>query len=140
MNEDLQLPLAANAMLSLTTGGLFVIAGATVAGWLGLDGEGLWIRLAGVVLLGHAALIVLLASRWGTRTTAKVNLAAIAPYPALLIVLIATGVIDRTLGQGLALIDATLVGAIAVAHWFGLQKSVDDANLNSRDRDAYQTA
>ena len=51
-----------------------------------------------------------------TRGWTLLNLAVIAPYPALMILLVVTGLVDRTLGQGLVLADGAVVGLIALLH------------------------
>jgi hypothetical protein len=120
MTSPLRPALLANAGLSIATGLLMVAAPGTVSDWLGLNIAG-WIRVFGIVLLGHAALIPILLSRMELRRVALLNLAAIAPYPLIMIGLVASGLIERSLGQGLALIDGALVGAIALAHAAGLR-------------------
>lgn len=120
MNLPVRSVLLFNAGFSLASGLLLLLAPGTVGGWLGIDSPG-WLRLAGLVLLGHGALLLGLLPRLGLRTVAVLNLMAVAPYPLLMIVLVATGVIDRTLGQALALIDGAIIAGVAVALALGIR-------------------
>ena len=112
-------PFTANAVFSLGTGLLLALVPGTVGGWLGVEVDG-WLRLLGIALLGHAAILVWAkadgARHDRTRQWTLANLAAIAPYPALMVLLVATGLVDRPLGQALVLIDGAIVGAIALLH------------------------
>ncbi len=121
-SEQTRNALAANAAFSLGTGLLLAIAPATVGGWLGVEVDG-WLRLLGIALLGHAAMLAWAASQAETRKWAQLNLLAIAPYPVLMIGLVVTGLVSRPLGQGLVLADGVIVGAIAAMHWLGLRKA-----------------
>jgi hypothetical protein len=105
--------LIANAIFSFATGALLTIASPTVGRWLGVDING-WLRMLGIALLGHAAILVIAARRNDPRPLAKLNLMAIAPYPVLMILLAATGLIERPLGQGLLLVDGAIVAVLAV--------------------------
>ena len=110
-----------NAGFSVLSGLLFLVAPGTVGGWLGIESSG-WIRLAGLVLVGHAALIAALLPRMQIERVALLNLAAIAPYPLLMVALVVTGVVDRDLGQVLALADGAIIAAVAAVLAIGLQK------------------
>ncbi len=120
MDTQLRSALLANAGVSLASGLLMLAVPDTVSGWLGLDIAG-WLRAFGLLLVGHVALITALLPRLGVRQTAKLNFLAIAPYPFLLLGVLATGLIERSLGQVLALADALVIGAIAVMHAMGLR-------------------
>ena len=52
---------------------------------------------------------------------ARLNLAVIAPYPVLMILVVVTGLVDSSLGQGLVLTDGAAVAAVAVLHLIGLR-------------------
>lgn len=117
--------LRLNGAFSLATGALLTFAPATVGGWLGVSIDG-WLRLLGIALLGHAALLA-----WATRQDSielwgRLNLAAVAPYPFILIGLVATGVVDTSLGRVLLLLDAAIVGAMAFAQWTGLRATTPE--------------
>lgn len=116
----LKLGLGANALFSLATGLLLAIAPATVGSWLGVEIDG-WLRLFGIALVGHFFLLAAILAGSLPLTLAKLNLAMVAPYPLLLVGLIFGGVIDRTLGQGLALVDAAVVGFSALLQFRGLR-------------------
>lgn len=118
--DSLRVALVANAVFSFASGLLLLVAPGTVGGWLGVTIDG-WLRLAGLVLLGHGALIVALLPRMQLQKIARLNLLAIAPYPILMIVLVATGMISRTLGQVLALVDGAAIAAIAAVLARGLR-------------------
>jgi len=122
MTPSLRPALHFNALLSLASGAALLLAPATIGGWLGIDGTG-WLRLVGVVLVGHAALIMLLLPRLGLRRTATLNLLAIAPYPALMVLAVATGIIDRPVGVFLALLDGLVIAAVAAMLWVGLRSA-----------------
>lgn len=57
---------------------------------------------------------------------AKLNIAVIAPYPFIMIGLVATGLVDSALGRSLVLLDGTLVGALA--QWTGLRSNEGEAH------------
>lgn len=111
-----------NGMFSLASGLLLAILPGTVDDWLGFSAPG-WLRLVGLGLIGHAAILFWAARRPDPAPWARLNLLAIAPYPLLMIGLVATGVIDRQLGQGLALIDGAIIAGIAGWHWASLRES-----------------
>ena len=56
----------------------------------------------------------------------RLNLAAIAPYPLLMVILVVTGLVDRPLGQLLVLVDGAVVGALAAVHARALLRSQPD--------------
>jgi len=112
--------LRANAIFSLATGAVLALAPNMVGQWLGVSIDG-WLRLLGIALLGHAVLLVWALRRPDVVAWAKLNLAAIAPYPLLMVALVATGLIDRDLGRVLALLDGALVGFLAVIQFVGLR-------------------
>ena len=120
MDKQLRAALTANCALSFTTGLILAVAPATVAGWLDVDIAG-WLRLLGVALIGHGVLLVWAARRPDPVPLGKLNFAAIAPYPLLLVVVILTGLVDRPLGQLLLALDASAVAMIALWHLFALR-------------------
>lgn len=121
MTQYLRPALLMNAGFSMLTGLLLAIAPGTVGDWLGVSIDG-WLRLIGVALIGHAALITLLLPRMELRSLAKLNFAAIAGYPMLMLGLVLTGLIDRGLGQALAIADGAVVAGIATLLAQGLWK------------------
>lgn len=112
--------LLANAAFSLATGLLLTLAPATVGEWLGVSIDG-WLRVLGIALIGHGVILGWAASQAPVQPWVRLNLMAIAPYPLLMIGLVAFGAIDRGVGQALVLLDGLIVGLIAVAHWLGLR-------------------
>lgn len=130
-----RLGLRLNALLSFATGSLFTIAPATVGGWLGVSIDG-WLRLFGVALLGHAAVLAWAASRDSIVGWLTLNLATIAPYPLLMIGLVISGLVERPLGQALVLIDGALVATVAVIQGrgrAGARADSDPADRNPAD-------
>lgn len=113
--------LQANAALSLATGSLLAAAGPTVGDWLGIASAGGWLRVFGVLLLGHAVGLVWATRQENVETLGRLNLAMIGPYPLLLIALVAAGVIHGASGIVLGLGDAAAVGTLAVLQFLGLQ-------------------
>lgn len=109
-------PLLVNAAFSLASGALIGLVPGTVGGWLGVDIDG-WLRLVGLALFGHGVMLLGAVRQPDVAKWAKLNLMAIAPYPLLMIVLVATGLIDRPLGQVLALVDGAAIAVIA--GWLG---------------------
>ena len=115
-------PLRANAVFSALTGALLTAAPAAVGGWLGVSIDG-WLRALGIALLGHAVLLAFASTLANPIPLGRLNLAAIAPYPVLMIGLAVTGLVDRPLGQFLVLADGLIVGLIAVAHAAALRST-----------------
>ena len=113
--------LGANAVFSLFTGTLLAVAPATVGRWLGVEIDG-WLRALGLGLIGHAVALAWAARRPDPLPWARLNVLVIAPYPLLMIGAVATGLIERSLGQGLALADGAIVGFIAVVHGLALRR------------------
>ena len=109
--------LLANAVFSLGCGLLFVFSPATVSSWLGVDID-TWLRLFGVGLISHFAILMWAVKQPAVGKWAKLNLLAIAPYPLLMVV--AAGLVEK--GQALVLLDGAIVGAFAVMQWAGLRK------------------
>ncbi len=117
----LRVGLTANAVLSFATGLLLAAAPSTVSGWLGLE-IGSWLRLFGLALLGHGAIVVFILRQARPRQLATLNVAAIAPYPLLMICLVAFGLVETGVGRSLVLIDGALVGLIAFTQVAGLRR------------------
>lgn len=115
-----RLGLRLNGLLSLVTGLLLVVAAPTVGDWLGVSVDGL-LRLFGAALIGHAGFLAWAPGRENVRPWVLANLVMIAPYPLLILGLVLSGTISRSLGQGLALVDGLLVGALAVMQFLGLR-------------------
>jgi len=113
--------LAANGAFSFGTGLLLAIAPGTVSDWLGLDIAG-WLRIFGVALIGHGFLIafVLRTQQENIRRWGLMNLLSVAPYPVLMIIVVAT-VVSTDLGRLLLLLDGAIVGLFAVGQWLGLR-------------------
>ena len=122
MNLPMRPILLFNAGFSVLSGLLLTAAPGTVGGWLGIQSDG-WLRLAGLVLLSHGLLIAALLPRLELRQLAVLNLAAIAPYPLLMVGLVATDVISRDLGQTLALVDGAIIAAVAAALALGIWRT-----------------
>ena len=80
---------------------------------LGVD-EVVLLRVFGMVLVGHAAILVAVRGRPDVRRWTPCNLAAIAPYPLLLVGVVALGLVEGADAITLLLVDAAAVGAIAL--------------------------
>lgn len=117
--------LRSNTAFSFATGILLALVPGTVGDWLGVSIDG-WLRLLGLSLLGHAALLGWASQQTPVAPWAKLNLAAIAPYPLIMVAIVATGLVDTTAGLVLLLLDGAIVGLIAVAHWAGLRPTADE--------------
>ncbi len=117
---DLKLALQLNAVFSLATGLVLAIAPATVGGWLDVSIDQ-WLRLLGVSLVAHGGFLLWATAQDAVATWAKLNVAAIGPYPLIVVIIVATGLVDRGLGQGLVLADGVVVGLLAMAQWSGLR-------------------
>lgn len=119
--------LRANAALSFATGALLAVAPSAVGGWLGVSIDG-WLRLLGVALIAHGALLVWASQQEEIVSWVKLNLAVIAPYPLMMIGLVVTGLVDTSVGRSLVLLDGALVGLLARAHWTGLRTVVTETH------------
>ncbi len=119
--------LRLNAAFSIATGLLLTAAPSTVGNWLDVAIAG-WLRVLGMVLIGHAALLIWASRQPSVKTWARLNVAAIAPYPLIMIGLIATGLVSSSLGRTLVLFDGTIVAAIGFTQWNGLRRSSADAH------------
>ncbi len=128
--EPVRRAMTANAVFSLITGLLLALAPATVGGWLDVEVDN-WLRVLGIALIGHFAILALLARRPDPRPWARLNLLMIAPYPLLMILLVATGLVARPLGQVLVLADGVVVGLVAVAHWVALREASTQPGVRS---------
>lgn len=115
-HPDLVAALRTNAVCSLVTGSVLVIAPASAGEWLGVSLDG-WLRLIGVGLVAHALGLSWASGRRDIGRWAKVNLALIVPYPLLLLGLVAVGRLDRSEGVVILLLDALLVTSLAVWQW-----------------------
>jgi len=112
--------LRVNALFSTLTGLLLAVAPSIVGEWLGVEIDG-WLRLLGVGLVGHAVALGVAAGQSDVLRWGRINLALIAPYPAMLIVVLLAGLVSTGAGRTLLILDAAIVGAIAVAHQLGLR-------------------
>lgn len=113
-------PLRVNAVFSLLTGLLLVAAPSTVGEWLGVSVDG-WLRLLGIALVSHAAILGWATRQPSLKSWASLNLMAIAPYPIVMVGLVVFGLIDSGTGQLLVLADGLVVAIIAGLHWMGLR-------------------
>ena len=114
-----RLGLGANAGFSLAMGALLAVAPSTVGGRLGVDID-LWLRLFGIALVVHGAVLAWVVRQPRLETWTKLNLAIIAPYPLLMIGVVVGGLVDQ--GQALVLIDGAFIGAFALLQWSGVRK------------------
>lgn len=80
---------------------------------LGVD-EVVLLRVFGMVLVGHAAILVAVRDRPDVRRWTLCNLAVIAPYPLLLVGVVALGLVEGVGAVTLLLVDAAAVGAVAL--------------------------
>lgn len=120
-NDSLiRLGITVNAALSLIVGALFVVGASAVGEALGVEIDG-WIRLFGVVLIGHALILAWVRQVENPAPWTWLNLAMIAPYPLLMVALAVT-VIEPSGGKSLALLDGALVGTAALLQYLGLRR------------------
>lgn len=116
-----------NALLSLVVGSLFLIGPSLAGNALDVEIDG-WIRLFGVILIGHALILGWVRQTQHPAPWTWLNLAMIVPYPLLMVALAAT-VIEPTGGKALVLIDGALVGAAALVQYLGLRRSGHESPL-----------
>lgn len=102
-----------NAGLSLGSGMLLASAPATVGGWLGVEVD-VWIRLIGIALAMHGLLLAWVLTKRDITVWVRINVAAIAPYPLVMIGLVLFDVIATSGGKVLALIDGAIVATLAI--------------------------
>ncbi len=119
--------LRLNAAFSAATGGLLTALPGTVGDWLDVSIDG-WLRLLGLTLIGHAAMLGWASLQPSIGSWAKVNIAVISPYPLIMIGLVVFGAVGSPLGVVLLLTDGVIVGALAFAQWTGLQSRIDGAH------------
>lgn len=124
MNDlaPLRFALLANAALSVVLGCVMTVAPSLVSGWLGVEIDG-WLRLLGIGLVSHGLALMWvdhigLPHRW-----ILMNLMIIAPYPLVMLSVVAGGVVETTQGRVLVLADGAAVGLLAVAQWSGLRSA-----------------
>jgi len=98
-HDTVRLGLRINAGFSLLTGLLLAAVPGVVGDWLGVSIDG-WLRLLGIALLGH-----------------------------VVVLLVISGVVSRPLGVGLVLVDAAVVGGIAMLHVVGLRGTQADETV-----------
>ena len=124
MTTDMALTAAlrTNALCSLTTGSVLFVAPASVSTWLGLALDG-WIRLLGAGLVAHAIGLAWASRRRDCARWGRVNIAFIAPYPFVLLGFAATGLVDRSEGVVILLLDALLVASLAIWQWSALGRT-----------------
>ena len=122
MNESslLKTALVGNGLFSLMTGALLAIAPATVGDWLGVSIDG-WLRALGLALLAHGVVLLWAAQRPDPTGWGRLNLAMIAPYPVMMIVLAVTSLVEPSGGKVLVLADGLVVGVFAVMHALALR-------------------
>jgi hypothetical protein len=113
--------LATNAGFSAASGLVLLIAPESIGGVIGVDVD--WfMRSFGAALLAHAALLVLVVGRPDVSRWAKLNLAAIAPYPVAMVA-IAAIIAEGSSGRALVLADGAAIALIAIALTVGLRHS-----------------
>ena len=111
-----------NATFSLISGLLLLISPGTVGTWLGVSIDG-WFRLLGVVLVAHAALIAGLISSLGVDRAVRINLLLIAPYPLVMVGVVAFGKVATNLGRLLVLADGAIIAAVVGSHVIALRSA-----------------
>ncbi len=114
-----------NAAFSFATGLFLTIAPGTVADLLDVSISG-WLRVLGLLLIAHGAVLVWASEQQSILPWAKLNLAAIAPYPLIMVGVVMVGLVDGSLGRGLLLLDGAIVGLLAIAQWAGLRARTTD--------------
>lgn len=118
--RTLRTALALNAGFSAASGLLLALAPAAIGTVVGVDAT--WfLRAFGLVLLGHAVILLGVVRLERLDSWAKLNLVAIAPYP-LAMVAVAVLVADDSTGRALVLADGLVIGLIAAALAIGLRK------------------
>ncbi len=121
-------PLNANAAFSSLSGIALTAVPAQVSDWLGVDATFI-LRSFGMLLLVHGAILFWAARRENPRPFALLNFLAIAPYPLGMIALVATGVVDTSLGRALVLFDGAVIAIIAVWHAILLRQKQERTTL-----------
>ena len=116
----LQTTLSSNAGFSAASGLVLLAVPEAIGSVIGVDVD--WfLRLFGVALLAHAALLWFVVGRTDVARWAKLNLAAIAPYPVAMMAVAAT-VADAGAGRALVLADGAAIAIIAGALAMGLRR------------------
>lgn len=115
----LQTTLSSNAGFSAASGLVLLVVPGAIGGIIGVDVDWL-LRLFGVALLAHAALLWIVVGRADVVRWAKLNLAAIAPYPVAMVA-VALTVAESGDGRALVLADGAAIALIAGALAIGLR-------------------
>lgn len=105
--------LFANAVFSAFTGSLMVGPNFWFGNLLGTPHFDI-LRIFGLLLLCHAAILVFIVRRGAAPNWVKLNLVLIAPYPALIFIAVLTGFVKGPEGITVAVLDGLIVGAIAI--------------------------
>lgn len=115
MTKPTALPraLRVNALASLVTGLAGVLMSAPLAQTIGLI-QGTSYQVIGGVLVGHAALLMWVTGRARIATWARRNIAALAAYVLLLLIVLVVGDIATPTGRTLVMLDAALVVGLAL--------------------------
>ncbi len=121
MDNPLSTSLLLNAVLSAATGVALTLAPHTISRWLGHDIAG-WLRLFGLALIAHFALLLWVRTRPNLRLWTRINLATVAPYPLLLLGILMANIVSETPGRLLLTADAAAVAAVATLQWRGLNR------------------
>ncbi len=119
--------LRLNAAFSFATGFVLTLAPATVGTWLDVSITG-WLRFLGIALVAHGGLLLWASRQSSIISLAKLNVAAIGPYPLIMIALVVTGLVDSTVGRTLLLLDGAVVWLLAIAQWTGLRAGKVEAH------------
>ena len=119
----LRTTLSANAGFSAASGLVLTIAPDAIGRAIGVEAD--WLLTGfGVVLLAHAVILWIVVSKFEIERWAKLNLAALVPYP-LLMVVVAAAVADAPDGRALVLADGLAIAFLGAALFVGLRSSAD---------------
>lgn len=120
--SSLRSALFANAAFSTLTGLPLLFFPKNASGMFGFDHPDI-LRLVGISLLFHAAMLAWVRNKPTIRGWTKINLGVIAPYPIIILTLISLGHITDTAGVVLAGIDGLVVGLIALWQYRALKQN-----------------
>ena len=111
--------LLVNAGFSAASGLVLTLAPGAIGEAIGVDAQVL-LRVFGLVLAVHAVMLLTVVRLPDVERWAKLNLAAIAPYPVAMVVVAAT-VAGSGSGVALVLADGVAIGLIAAVIAAGLR-------------------
>lgn len=120
-NQSLSRAMLANAAFSAFTGILTAGPNLWISDVLGTPYSHI-LRIFGILLLCHTGILLAIVFLGQSARWVKLNLTLISAYPALVIIAILAGFVKGSTGVAVSLLDAMVVGLIAIWQFRALNK------------------